>query len=36
MKNKSKYLLNVDGVRYRANSFLRLMWNFFTKKRDKR
>lgn len=31
MKNKSKYLLNVDGKRYRANTFIGLIWKFLTK-----
>ena len=36
MKNKSKYLLNVNGKRYRSNTFIKLLWNFLTGKTDKK
>lgn len=32
MKQKTKYLLNVNGKRYRSNTFIALIWNYLTKK----
>lgn len=32
MKPKTKYLLNVNGKRYRANTFIGLTWKFILNK----
>ena len=36
MKSKSKYLLNAEGKKYRANTLFGIVWKVLTKKYVKR
>jgi hypothetical protein len=35
MKNKTKYLLNVDGKKYKAKNFIGLILKFIARKHEK-